>query len=428
MKNFELIKKEKIFNIGISECYRNKKNNLKVILLKNDIAPVVTFHIWYNVGSKDEENKRTGLAHFLEHMMFRGTSRYKVGEFDKILDEAGSRGSNAFTSTDYTAYTVDLPSDSIELIIKLEADRMKNINITKEILDIERGAILSERALRVENDPYGYMWELLFSNLYKECEYNHDTIGWKKDIENITVKDLKDFYSQYYSPDNAEIVIVGDFNSENVLNLIEKHFSTIPRSNLNRKEDILETYFPNNLILRKEFAISTPKLLLGYKTVSFKSMSFIALKLFSIILSEMNSSLFKEKFLSNNKVIYIVSDILAMKNPGVFYIEADLKADENPQRILREIEFEILNLVMNLNNEKLDLAKTKFKIDKLTSFSSNDSIATALGESSVLTSSPYHDFELQKVVDNIKVDDIKKVVLEFLNLKKRVTIILEPKK
>ncbi len=429
MDNFELIKSQKIFNIGEAFFYNMKCNDLKVILLKNKTAPVLTLNIWFKVGSKNEKDGKTGLAHLFEHMMFRGTKKYPIGVFDKLLDDCGSEGTNAFTSFDYTGYTESIPFNSIELPLILEADRMVHLNLTKEVLDIEREAVLNERELRVENESNGKMFEMLLNNLFISHSYKHDIIGYRKDIENLSVKDCNNFYKKYYSPNNATIVMVGDFECDNALNLIYKQFSKIEKVDIPKqvfKFDESEKKQNNEVI--EEFDTETTKILLGYKTVSIKDKDFLPLKLLSIILSGTRSSVFRKEFLYTNKVMQISAEMLTMEHPGIFLIDVVLKPNKNYKDIIHEIDETLKKLHQTVNNEILQIAKSYFNSSTKSLFISNESIASSFGESIILTTDPFYEYNSLDLIHNITSESIKEVISEYLLNNNRTTVILTPKK
>ena len=429
ISNFELISEKKIFNIGNAKYFKLLKNDLGVILLKNDLVPLLSFQIWYAVGSGNEFGKtKTGLAHFLEHMMFRGTEKYPQGEFDSIIANAGGNGSNAFTGFDYTAYTVELPSDKLELIIELEADRMVNLKIDEKSLNLERGAILNERSLRVDDDPGGYSWEILLENLYTGTPYGHDTIGSKKDIETISIDDFKTFYSEYYVPNNANIVIVGDFDENIALNLIYKYFSPIDKNESLRKKEVSYDLRPKNGIIKKSFDIYLDRFLYAYKTIGVLHDDFIKLKILSVILSDTKSSFLKKYFVNTDKLLSIMSDILNLKYGSFFFIEGVLKSFSIDE-ILDILDKSLDDFIYkNIKETDLDIAKIKIKSDFLASYSNNYKICLDLGESVTLTDSPFYSYDLINDLEKITLKDVQEVYEKYLQPSLRFAVLLSKRK
>lgn len=202
-------------------------NGLKVLLKPVRTAPVATFWVWYRVGSRNEVPGKTGISHWVEHMMFKGTPSLGKGEIMHLINRNGGVD-NAFTSADYTAYFELLPSDRIDLALRIEADRMVNALFDPNEVESERTVIISERE-GAENEPRFWLGEEVLALAFKVHPYHHDTIGWKTDLLNITRDDLYAHYRTYYVPNNAVIVAAGDFDADEMLAKIQDAFGTIPR-------------------------------------------------------------------------------------------------------------------------------------------------------------------------------------------------------
>lgn len=203
-------------------------NGLKVLLLEERKAPVVTFHIWYRVGSRNEEFGRTGLAHLMEHMMFKGTPTIGGKEFSQIIRRNGGRD-NAFTGQDYTGYFVTVAADRVDIALELEPDRMVNLLMDPSEVTRERSVVMEERRLRTEDDPTGALWEEVQAAAFKAHPYGNPIIGWMEDIRQLGRADLQAFYKMYYAPNNAVVSVVGDFDRAKLLPKITKAFGSIPR-------------------------------------------------------------------------------------------------------------------------------------------------------------------------------------------------------
>lgn len=202
-------------------------NGLNVLIIEDDKAPLVTFQIWYRVGSMDDPAGKTGIGHFLEHMMFKGTHKYAPTEFSRIIQRNGGI-TNAFITRDHTVYFQTLPSDRIGLSIKLESDRMTNLIINPDEVESERNVIKEERRLLVEDDPQSLLYEALLAAAFKAHPYRWPILGWMSDIAAITVEDLYEHYRTFKSPDNAFIVVAGDVKAEDIMPEIKEAFGSIP--------------------------------------------------------------------------------------------------------------------------------------------------------------------------------------------------------
>lgn len=203
-------------------------NGLKVLLLEERKAPVVTFHVWYRVGSRNEQPGRTGLAHFMEHMMFKGTPQMGAQAFSQVIRRNGGRD-NAFTSQDYTGYFVTLAADRVHLPLEMEPDRMINLLLDPDEVERERDVVMEERRLRTEDDPTSSLWEKAQAAAFTTHPYRNPVIGWMDDIRKLSREDLQAFYKTYYAPNNAVVVVVGDFKRAELLPRIQKAFGAIPR-------------------------------------------------------------------------------------------------------------------------------------------------------------------------------------------------------
>ena len=203
-------------------------NGLKVLLLEERKAPVLTFHVWYRVGSRNEQPGRTGLAHFMEHMMFKGTPQMGAQAFSQVIRRNGGRD-NAFTSQDYTGYFVTLAADRVHLPLEMEPDRMVNLLLGSDEVERERNVVMEERRLRTEDDPTSSLWEKAQAAAYTTHPYRNPVIGWMEDIRKLSREDLQAFYKTYYAPNNAVVVVVGDFKRAELLPRIQKAFGAIPR-------------------------------------------------------------------------------------------------------------------------------------------------------------------------------------------------------
>src|SRR5882672_8343361 len=204
-------------------------NGLRVLLLEDHRSPIVSFQVWYRVGSRNEHRGATGIAHFLEHLMFKGTPSHGPKQFARLVEQNGGQD-NAFTSQDVTSYYVDIAADKLDLVLDLEADRMQNLLLDPKEINAEREVVIEERRTRTEDDPSGFLGEEVGSIAFKAHPYGSPIIGWMEDIKRITPAEIRAFYKTYYVPNNAIVVAVGDFRAPAVLEKIQKTFGRIPRA------------------------------------------------------------------------------------------------------------------------------------------------------------------------------------------------------
>lgn len=198
-------------------------NGLRVIVKEDRRAPVAVHMVWYRVGAMDEKDGTTGVAHLLEHMMFKGTKKLQPGEFNEIVARAGG-SDNAFTSQDYTAYFQRVPAAALPRMIELEADRMRNLVIKDDEFERELKVVMEERRLRTDDKPQAQVYEQLMASAFTAHPYRRPIIGWMNDLENMRPDDARDWYHQWYAPNNAYVVVVGDVDHKAVFSLVKKHY------------------------------------------------------------------------------------------------------------------------------------------------------------------------------------------------------------
>jgi zinc protease len=214
-------------------------NGLKLIVREDHRAPTVAHMVWYRAGSMDEFNGRTGVAHVLEHMMFKGTDKVKAGEFSRLVAAVGGR-ENAFTSRDFTAYFQQVEKSKLDNVMQLEADRMANLNFDDAEFLKEIQVVMEERRLRTEDNPNSLLNESLMATAYMSSPYRHPVIGWMNDLENMKANDARDWYRSWYKPNNATVVITGDVDAQEVLRSAEKYYGVITAQDLPVRKPQLE--------------------------------------------------------------------------------------------------------------------------------------------------------------------------------------------
>jgi len=202
-------------------------NGLTVVVVENHRAPIVTHMLWYFVGAADEPPGKSGIAHFLEHLMFKGTERRAPGEFSQLVARHGGR-ENAFTSLDYTGYFQTVAADRLGLVMELEADRMANLKLTEELATPELQVVLEERRQRTEATPQGLLSEQVGATTWMNHPYGIPVVGWENEIASLTLADAMAFYRTWYAPNNAALIVVGDVTADAVRALAEEHYGPIP--------------------------------------------------------------------------------------------------------------------------------------------------------------------------------------------------------
>jgi len=264
-------------------------NGLRVLLLEDHRSPIVTVQMWYRVGSRNEARGATGIAHFLEHLMFRGTATRGPGVFARIVERNGGQD-NAFTSQDVTSYYVNLAADRLDLVLELEADRMHNLLLDPTIIASEREVVIEERRTRTEDDPGGSLGEEVSATAFRAHPYGQPIIGWTTDLTRITPEEIRAFYRAYYVPNNAILVAVGDFRAAEALAKVKAAFDPIPRGAA--PPPVLAVEPPQNgeRRVRVQRPAQLPIVYLGYPVPNQKSPDAAALEVLSVVLAGGRSS------------------------------------------------------------------------------------------------------------------------------------------
>ncbi|HSF07488.1 MAG TPA: pitrilysin family protein [Methylomirabilota bacterium] len=259
-------------------------NGLRVLLLEDRRSPILSVQLWYRVGSRNEQAGSTGIAHFLEHLMFKGTRRYGPREYARLIEQNGGQD-NAFTSQDLTSYFVNIVADKLDLVLELEADRMRNLLLDPKEIDAERQVVIEERRTRTEDDPEGFLGEEVASLAFRAHPYGAPIIGWMEDLKRITAAEIRAFYDVYYVPNNAILVVAGDFEAPAVLEKVKQRFGGIARGAAPPPVLITEPVQngERRVVVQKQAKL--PIVYLAWHVPSQKSADAPALEMLSTILS-----------------------------------------------------------------------------------------------------------------------------------------------
>jgi zinc protease len=264
-------------------------NGLRVIVVPEPKAPVVTVQVWYRVGSRDEVSGKTGLSHLMEHMMFKGTARYGKGEFSRLVAAHGGND-NAFTSQDYTAYFENLASNQVDLALELEADRMTGLAIADAEFALERDVVKEERRLRTDDDPQGTLTEHLYAAAFLAHPYRWPVIGWMDDLNRLTADDIRAYYQRHYHPANATLVVVGNVDVKALLGRIERVFGPVEGGPRPLREARVEPPQRGERRVVVKKAAQLPVVVLGFKTPNYRHPDAYPLTVLAALLAEGKSS------------------------------------------------------------------------------------------------------------------------------------------
>lgn len=338
-------------------------NGLKVLLLESHKSPSVTFQVWYRVGSRNEEDGKSGLSHFLEHMMFKGTDRIAPEEYPRIIARNGGR-SNAFTSADHTVYFATMSREKIGVAIDLEADRMANARLDGGYFEQEKKVIMEERRLRTEDNPVSALAEVTGAVAYTVHPYRRPVIGWMGDIQNLSREDLQKHYRTYYAPNNAFIVMVGDFSTDEMLDKIRAAFGGIPPGPQPPKVKIEEPpqRGERRVGLKKEAEL--PFLLFYYHVPDLKHPDSFALDVLATILAGGRSSRLYQDLVYQKRIARSVdADYGGLAvDATVFSVTAQVMPDKEPVEAERAIDG-LLGQIRSESVTERELEKAKNQIE-----------------------------------------------------------------
>jgi zinc protease len=404
-------------------------NGLKVLLKEEHKAPVVTFQIWYKVGSRNERLGTTGMSHVLEHLMFKGTKKNGPKTFSQTVQRNGGND-NAFTSKDYTAYFENFAQDRIGISLDLESDRMQNLLIEPREFLSERDVVKEERRMRTEDDPVNTMVEQMMSVAFSAHPYQWPVIGWMSDLNSITRDDLYSHYRTYYAPNNATIVVVGDFDTKALLPLIEIYFGVIPRGPAVPAVTAVEPKHlgERRVIVKKQAEL--PVVFAGYNVPTLKHPDTYALEVLQGVLSSGKSSrLYKSLVYEKQLALYAGGDYDNIsKDPNLFYVYAGVMPGKTTEEIEKALYIEVEKLKSEpATDEELQKAKNQIAASFIMGQDSIFYQAMLLGQFETVA-----DWKLlEKYVDGIRAvtkDDVMRVAKEYFNEDNRTVGILVPVK
>ncbi len=323
-------------------------NGLRISLLVDHAAPVLSYHTWYQVGSKYEKPHKTGLAHLFEHLMFNPTQNFAAGEFDRLIEQAGGEA-NAGTWTDWTYYHNNLPSRYLELSAKLESERMARLTLQQSLLDSEKEVVANERRYRVDDDIEGSASEALYALAFKRHPYRWPTIGWMRDIERFTLDDCQDFYRRYYAPNNAHVVVAGRIRIDTTLEMLQHYYGAIKSSPL----PVLD--FEQERAQRKmrygvvEKESSSAKLLLGWRIPSFGHPDWQALALLHEVLLGSRSARLHQRLVYEEEIASEVHGSLTpFQDPGLYELWVNMREGHDVEQAFAIIQDELDAIQRNL--------------------------------------------------------------------------------
>jgi zinc protease len=404
-------------------------NGLRVIFLEDHDTPVVNLQVWYHVGSKDEKPGRTGFAHLFEHLMFKGSAHVPAEEHSRIIESVGGFD-NAETRDDTTNFYETFPSNYLERVLWLEADRMGSLNVDDANFKSEREVVKEERRLRIENQPYGYIEEDLRAAAFTVHAYHHTAIGSMEDLNKATIEDVRDFFSTFYKPNNATLVVVGDFNSEQALAWTKKYFDGIPASakpipRLNVPEpaqtaerDVTKAYSNTPL----------PAVVIGYKIPAKYAPDSYPIDLASNILAGGESSRLYQALVYKQQIAVQAAGFGNFtEDPNLFWALAIMNQGKSPEDGKKAIVTVLDELKAKpVEAKEIEKAKNQEIAGAILGRDTDEEKAVALASAAVIGKDPaLVNTELDRYL-KVTPADIQRVAQTYFDLKRATVMIITP--
>jgi predicted Zn-dependent peptidase len=406
---------------------RTLRNGLRVLVHPDHSAPVVSSYIFFRTGSRNERYGGTGIAHLFEHMMFNGGKKFGPGVFDDTIESNGG-STNGYTTRDYTAYLNNFPREALPVILDLESDRMANLAITPTNLEQERGIVMEERRLRIDNDVSGAMNEALYLQAYVRSPYRWNTVGFMEDLRRITLDEAKSYFRTYYAPNNATLVLAGDVTPEAAFALAERYFAAVPRRSPPAPVDSAEPEQDGErrAIVRRQAEL--PAVLIGYKAIAATHADRAALDVLARILSGGESSRLERDLIREHEVATTVeADLQWGMDPELFIVEAKAR----PKRTVADLEKRIDAVLAALKTKpvpdrELAKAKRQLEAESIRAMKTVSGKANQLGFFEVVFGDYRALFGILDQWQAVTAADVQRVATQYLVAARRTVIVLEP--
>ncbi len=403
-------------------------NGLVVIYNLDRSAPVVSTVVHYKVGSKDENPEKTGFAHFFEHLMFESTTEIPKSSIDKYINQAGGT-LNAHTSMDETVYKFTVPANQIKLPLWIEASRMRKLNVRSDGVETQRGVVKEERNVRVDNQPYGDLIERMAKKLWAGSGYEWPTIGYHEHLNKATIEDFQNFYNEFYQPNNACLVISGDFNVDEAKNYVKEYFGSIPKGKeINRnKQSFSDLKGKVDVVVEDEKA-QLPGVFEGFRGPKLGEDDYYAMSLLSSIMASGESSRLYQS-LVNEKQLAVASQMIpfSLQYSGALIFVNIPNSVDNVEATKKALNEELAKVVKNGVTQE-ELTKAKNIVEAGSVMSNKNTLSKAM---SIARYWAYYDepgminTEIDKYLE-VTLDDIKRVAKKYLDTDNKIILTYLP--
>jgi len=402
------------------------QNGLRILLLRDTSAPVVSYHTWFGVGSRHERPGKTGLAHLFEHLMFNETKNLPKGEFDRTLEAAGGEV-NAATWIDWTFYYENVPSSELGLVVRLEAERMANLVLREPQVVSEKEVVANERRYRVDDDVEGAVNELLYKTAFTVHPYHWPTIGWMEDIQAFTTEDCETFYGTYYAPNNAILVIAGDLDEEAALAQVQAHYGELPAAHLPAHAFQVEPEQAEERVLTVQKPTPTEKLALGYKSPALGSQEHATLSVLNeILFGGRSSRLYRALVVEQELATEVRGSLSPSQDPGLYELWISLREDKTAREALLVVDAALAQLAREaVRPEELVKAKNRLELGFLQGMETASGKAEQLGFYELVLGDAHRVFGQLEAYRAVTERDLM-LAAATLTPARRTTIFVEP--
>jgi predicted Zn-dependent peptidase len=413
--------------IKIDIKHHTLSNGLEVFLIPDSKLPLISYYTFFKVGSRNERPGITGISHLFEHMMFKGSKKYPEGMFDHILTANGGF-SNAYTSKDMTVFYEVFPSQLLEQVMDMEADRMQNLNISEESLESEREVVIEERLLRTDNSLEGFLMEQLYANAFIAHPYQWPVIGWLSDLKHITLAQCLEYHKIYYAPNNAVLVIGGDLEPDQTIQMIEKYYASIPAQT--PPPPVITKEPPQSgekrIVIRKE--AQHPQLYIAYHGIDVSDPGLYALDIFQMIFGTGRSSRLHKRLVEEEQLINSVYCAFGYDlDPGLFYFIMELKNENDPEQIIKIFDEEMEKMQKNPpSEEEMQKAFNILNTDYYHNFATIENKVHEIGRSFILFNDPETVLHFPEYYSNVTANDVVQVCNAIFQSHNRTILFLQP--